>query len=76
MGHRPVEDLRRGFQRGGKLKKTFAADRSQAVDVAGTPEDEYTLYGYRFSPLVYKQHYTDVDGQDASFYVLSYQIAP
>jgi len=41
-----------------------------------TPEDEHELYQYGFSPLVYRQRYTDVAGQEAGYYVLGYSVAP
>ena len=39
-----------------------------------TPEDEYAAYAYAFSPVVYREHYTDAGGNDASFYVLSFAV--
>lgn len=39
-----------------------------------TPEDEYAAYAYAFSPVVYREHYTDAGGNDAAFYVLSFAV--
>ncbi|HEY3353032.1 MAG TPA: VCBS repeat-containing protein [Polyangia bacterium] len=43
-------------------------------DDPGTPEDEFAIYKYTFGPIVYRHHYLDADGQDAAFYVLTYQV--
>jgi hypothetical protein len=39
-----------------------------------TPEDEYAAYAYAFSPVVYRERYTDAGGNDAAFYVLSFLV--
>jgi hypothetical protein len=39
-----------------------------------TPEDEYAAYAYAFSPVVYRQRYTDAGGNEAGFYVLSFLV--
>jgi hypothetical protein len=39
-----------------------------------TPEDEYAEYRFGFSPIVYRQHYTDAGGSQASLYVLNYTV--
>jgi hypothetical protein len=39
-----------------------------------TPEDEYELHRYNFQPFVYRQHYTDVYGEDAGFYVMHFAV--
>jgi len=39
-----------------------------------TPEDEFGLYGYSFTPLVYRHRYTDSDKKGSAFYVLTYAV--
>jgi hypothetical protein len=43
-------------------------------DDPATPEDEYSTYAYSFTPLVYRQRYTDASGNDAAYYVLNYSV--
>jgi hypothetical protein len=53
---------------------TFAGEVPSIPDDPETPEDEFELYRYAFSPYVYRQHYTDPAGQDAGYYVLTYSV--
>jgi hypothetical protein len=39
-----------------------------------TPEDQLKLYGYSFTPLLYRQHYRSVTGTLGSFLVLTYAV--
>ncbi len=50
----------------------FAGSVKAVPDDPSTPEDEYDLYTYRFSPLVYREWYKNANGDDAAFYVMSY----
>ena len=50
----------------------FAGSVKAVPDDPSTPEDEYNLYTYRFSPLVYREWYSNANGDDAAFYVMSY----
>ena len=43
-------------------------------DDPDTPEDEYLEYAYSFAPYVYREHYTDADGDDAAYYVMSFAV--
>jgi len=43
-------------------------------DDPATPEDEYATYAYSFTPLVYREHYTDGNGKDAAYYVLNFAV--
>jgi hypothetical protein len=52
----------------------FGGDVPAVPDDPSTPEDEYELYRYTFSPWVYRRHYTDVAGNDAAYYVLGYTV--
>lgn len=44
------------------------------MDDPSTPEDEYVVHSYSFSPYVYQQEYTDAAGQTASFYVYDFVV--
>ncbi len=50
----------------------FAGSVTAVPDDPSTPEDEYNLYTYRFSPLVYRHWYDNGTDQEAAFYVMSY----
>lgn len=39
-----------------------------------TPEDEFGLYGYSFTPIVYRHRYMDNERKPAAFYVLTYAV--
>ena len=39
-----------------------------------TPEDELKLYGYSFTPLLYRQRYLDGGGKEGAFLVLTYAV--
>jgi hypothetical protein len=43
-------------------------------DDPNTPEDEYAEYRFGFSPVVYRKHYADSEGNDAAMYVLDYSV--
>jgi len=43
-------------------------------DNPNTPEDEYAEYRFGFSPVVYRKHYADIEGNDAAMYVLDYTV--
>jgi hypothetical protein len=53
----------------------FAGFVPPIFDDPGTPEDEYLEYAFAFSPYVYREHYTDGEGNDAAYYVLSFAVA-
>lgn len=40
-----------------------------------TPEDESELFGYGFSPIVYREHYETVNGNQGGYYVVTYTVA-
>jgi len=50
----------------------FAGSVDAIPDDPETPEDEYNLFTYRFAPIVYREWYTNQNGDDAAFYVMSY----
>jgi len=52
----------------------FAGGVPPIPDDPETPEDEYQLHRYSFTPTVYRQHYTDSAGEDAAYYVLTYAV--
>ena len=39
-----------------------------------SPEDELKLYGYSFTPILYRQRYLDGAGKEGAFFVLSYAV--
>jgi hypothetical protein len=39
-----------------------------------TPEDEYLENAFSFAPYVYREHYTDAEGEEAAYYVMSYAV--
>lgn len=43
-------------------------------DNPDTPEDEYLERAFSFVPYVYREHYTDRDGNDAAYYVMSWAV--
>lgn len=53
----------------------FAGSAPPVLDDPQTPEDEYLENAYSFSPYVYREHYTDRNGADAAYYVMSFAVA-
>ena len=53
----------------------FSGDVPPILDNMNTPEDEYKAGRYSFKPFIYREHYTDVAGGDASFYVMNYAVS-
>jgi hypothetical protein len=53
----------------------FAGYVPPIFDDPKTPEDEYLEYAFAFAPFVYREHYTDVEGNDAGYYVMSFAVA-
>lgn len=45
-------------------------------DDPNTPEDEFALYNYGFSPIVYRQRYVDYTGAETGYYVQTYTVTP
>jgi hypothetical protein len=54
---------------------SFSGDVTPVRDDPTTPENESILYGYSFEPLVYRQHFKNLNGQDAAYYVLTYSVS-
>lgn len=53
---------------------TFAGSVPALPDKTETPEDEYLLYRYGFTPFVYRDHYQNAAGEDAGYYVINYSV--
>ena len=53
----------------------FSGTLPAIPDNPDTPEDEYLEYAYTTLPYVYREHYTDAEGNDAAYYVVSYAVA-
>jgi hypothetical protein len=52
----------------------FAGGVPPVPDDPATPEDEYEVHRYGFTPFVYRHHYADAAGEDSAFYVLHYAV--
>ena len=65
-----------GWGQGYSLRVGESASFSGAIpalpDDLNTPEDEYQRYAYQVTPYVYTQPYTTGDGNEASYYVMTY----
>ena len=53
----------------------FGGSLPPLPDDPNTPEDEYQQHAYTTLPYVYREHYTDANGNDAAYYVVSYAVA-
>lgn len=53
----------------------FGGSVPPIVDDPNTPEDEYEAYAFSFSPYVYREHYTDDEGNEGAYYVMSHAVA-
>jgi hypothetical protein len=51
--------------------------RSPSIDELRSSRSghEYLEYAFAFSPYVYREHWTDADGNDGSYYVMSFAVA-
>ncbi len=52
----------------------FAGGVPPVPDDPSTPEDEFLLNRYSFTPYVYRHHYVDSGGQDAAYYVMNFAV--
>lgn len=64
----------KGYQVGVGREATFSGTVPAVRNDPATPEDEYGLYGYSFTPLVYRHRYMDDQRQGSAFYVLTYAV--
>jgi hypothetical protein len=53
----------------------FGGSLPPLPDNPNTPEDEYLQFAYTSMPFVYREHYTDPNGEDAAYYVVSHAVA-
>ncbi|MEM6290550.1 MAG: VCBS repeat-containing protein [Myxococcota bacterium] len=53
----------------------FGGSLPPLPDNPSTPDDEYLQFAYTTVPFVYREHYTDADGNDAAYYVVSFAVA-
>lgn len=53
----------------------FGGSLPPLPDNPNTPEDEYLDHAYASMPFVYREHYTDANGEDAAYYVVSHAVA-
>jgi len=52
----------------------FAGGIPPVPDDPNTPEDEYEVHRYSFQPFVYRQRYTDANGEEAGMYVMHFAV--
>ncbi len=64
----------RGYSVSVGREASFAGHVPPVRNDPETPEDEFGLYGYSFTPLVYRHRYTDEDKKGSAFYVLTYAV--
>jgi hypothetical protein len=50
----------------------FSGKVAAVPDDPNTPEDEYNMYTFRFSPVVYRHWYTNPSGDEAPLFVMTY----
>ncbi len=55
---------------------SFSGEVPPIRDDPNTPEDEFGLYSYSFSPVIYRQHYTDPEGNPSGYYVQTFTVGP
>jgi len=71
-------NLSRGWSNGSSVSLgksiSFGGNVPGIPDNPATPEDEYLVHGFAFSPYVYKQSYKDAAGSSAGYYVLNYTV--
>lgn len=53
----------------------FGGSLPPLPDDPNTPDDEYLDHAYTSMPFVYREHYTDANGEDAAYYVISHAVA-
>lgn len=53
----------------------FAGSIPPIPDDPATPEDEFAVHRYSFSPYVYREHYLTPEGEVSGYYVLSHTAA-
>ncbi len=64
----------RGYELGVTQASSFAGTVPPLRNNPNTPEDELKLYGYSFTPIVYRQRYKTPTGEDSGFFVLTYAV--
>lgn len=52
----------------------FAGSVPPIPDDPATPEDEFSLFRYSFRPIIYREHYLTPAGEEAGYYVMSYNV--
>ena len=51
---------------------SFSGDVPAVRDDPSTPANEASLYGYSFTPYLYRHHYKNAAGKEGAFYALTY----
>ncbi len=52
----------------------FGGNLPTLPDDPNTPEDEYAENAYSFAPIVYREHYEDINGEPAGYYVFHWMV--
>jgi hypothetical protein len=52
----------------------FSGNVPPLRDNPNTPEDEFKINSYSFTPVVYREHYASKDQKDAGYFVLTYAV--
>ncbi|MEM9695367.1 MAG: EB domain-containing protein [Myxococcota bacterium] len=55
--------------------QTFSGSAPPIPDNPATPEDEFELNRFSFTPFVYRHRYIDYLGEEAGFYVINYAVS-
>jgi hypothetical protein len=50
----------------------FAGDVPPIPNDVDTPEDEFAIHRYSFTPLIYRQRYLDFAGEETGYYVVAF----
>ena len=53
---------------------SFSGSVPPIRDNPATPEDEFAIHGYSFTPYVYRAHYVTKEEQDAGYFVVTYTV--
>ena len=53
---------------------SFGGSIPPSKDDPNTPEDEFAIWRYSFTPYVYRHHYKDYTGESSGFYVVTYTV--
>lgn len=64
----------KGYSIGVSQSASFSGNVPAVRNDPSTPEDEFGLHGYSFTPILYRHRYLDDQRQPSAFYVLTYAV--